>query len=122
MSRCILIYGLSMPALLQHRLLIVDDDPSIHELLQAMLVDTPWEADSASSGEAALTQMEGRGETHAYDVVLADILMPGMDGLTLLGRLRVRRLYRQAIFTCSWLWFRAHHRNWQRARRCRSRH
>jgi len=79
-----------MPAPRQHRLLIVDDDPSIHELIQAMLVGTRWEADSASNGEEALTQTEGRRQTNSYDVVLADILMPGMDGLTLLGQLRSR--------------------------------
>ena len=79
-----------MPVPLQHRLLIVDDDPSIHELIEAMLVDTRWEADSVSNGDDALTQMEGHRDFHTYDVVLADILMPGMDGLTLLGRLRSR--------------------------------
>jgi CheY-like chemotaxis protein len=79
-----------MPVPLQHRLLIVDDDPSIHELIEAMLVDTRWESDSVSNGDDALTQMEGHRDFHTYDVVLADILMPGMDGLTLLGRLRSR--------------------------------
>jgi CheY-like chemotaxis protein/anti-sigma regulatory factor (Ser/Thr protein kinase) len=78
-----------MSAPRQHRLLIVDDDPSIHELVRAMLVGTRWESDAVSNGEEALTQMEGR-ESSSYDVVLADILMPGMDGLTLLGRLRFR--------------------------------
>jgi CheY-like chemotaxis protein/anti-sigma regulatory factor (Ser/Thr protein kinase) len=74
----------------QHRLLIVDDDPSIHELLQAMFADTSWEADSVSNGEEALTQLEAHRDFHSYHLVLADILMPGMDGLTLLGRLRAR--------------------------------
>ena len=75
-----------MPAPQPHRLLIVDDDPSIHELVQAMLAGTRWESDSASSGEAALARLE----TYSYDVILADILMPGMDGLALLGQLRSR--------------------------------
>jgi len=69
-----------------HRLLIVDDDPSIHELVQAMLAGTGWESQSASSGEAALAELE----TQSYDALLADILMPGMDGLALLGQLRLR--------------------------------
>jgi DNA-binding response OmpR family regulator len=69
-----------------HRLLIVDDDPSIHELVQAMLADTGWKSDSASSGGAALDRME----SNRFDIVLADILMPGMDGLALLGQLRAR--------------------------------
>jgi CheY-like chemotaxis protein/anti-sigma regulatory factor (Ser/Thr protein kinase) len=75
-----------MPAPQPHRLLIVDDDPSIHELIQAMLAGTNWEADSVSNGEETLTRLA----THCYDLLLADILMPGMDGLTLLGQLRTR--------------------------------
>jgi DNA-binding response OmpR family regulator len=75
-----------MPSL-PHRLLIVDDDPSIHELVQAMLVGSKWEADSAASGEEGLARLE---TSSPYDVLLADILMPGMDGLALLGQLRSR--------------------------------
>jgi DNA-binding response OmpR family regulator len=75
-----------MPAPSPHRLLIVDDDPSIHELVQAMLVGHHWEADSASGGEEALARLKA----HPYEVLLVDILMPGMDGLELLGQLRAR--------------------------------
>jgi CheY-like chemotaxis protein len=75
-----------MPAPPPRRLLIVDDDPSIHELIQAMLAGQGWETESASSGEEALARLE----TNTYDVLLADILMPGMDGLELLGQLRAR--------------------------------
>lgn len=69
-----------------HRLLIVDDDPAIHELIQAMLAGTPWIADSVSSGEEALS----RCADQSYDLLLADILMPGMDGLELLAELRCK--------------------------------
>jgi DNA-binding response OmpR family regulator len=75
-----------MPPPPPRRLLIVDDDPSIHELIQAMLLDTRWESDSASSGEEALICLEAR----SYDALLADILMPGMDGLALLAKIRER--------------------------------
>ncbi len=75
-----------MPPPQSHRLLIVDDDPSIHELVQAMLAGTSWETDSASDGDEALARLQ----THSFDVLLTDILMPGMDGLTLLGQLRGR--------------------------------
>jgi CheY-like chemotaxis protein len=68
------------------RLLMVDDDPSMHDLVQAMLQGTEWEVDSAQDGEQALERVK----TGAYDLVLTDILMPGMDGLTLLSRLRER--------------------------------
>jgi CheY-like chemotaxis protein len=75
-----------MPVPPPRRLLIVDDDPSIHELILAMLVGARWEVDSASHGEEALALLQIR----PFDVVLADILMPGMDGLALLGQLRAR--------------------------------
>ncbi|HTC36154.1 MAG TPA: response regulator [Bryobacteraceae bacterium] len=75
-----------MPAQQPHRLLIVDDDPSIHELVQAMLVGAAWESDSASNGEEALARLDA----HTYDMLLVDILMPGMDGLALLGLLHNR--------------------------------
>lgn len=73
-----------MPFSKSHRLLIVDDDPSIHTLVEAMLAGTSWEADNVSTGEAALARLE----TTSYCLLLADILMPGMDGLALLGKLR----------------------------------
>jgi CheY-like chemotaxis protein/anti-sigma regulatory factor (Ser/Thr protein kinase) len=66
------------------QLLIVDDDPSMHELVNAMLARTEWGTTSALSGEEALKQLE----TQPFDLVLTDILMPGMDGLTLLTKLR----------------------------------
>jgi CheY-like chemotaxis protein len=50
-----------------------------------MLAAANWEPHSASNGEEALTCLE---TNPPYDVVLADILMPGMDGLELLGKLR----------------------------------
>lgn len=66
------------------RLLIVDDDPAIHELVGAMLAGSGWTWESAFSGEEALARLGAQ----SYDLLLADILMPGMDGLALLSRLR----------------------------------
>ena len=68
------------------RLLVVDDDSSMLELVQAMLTDSEWDVETVGDGEEALKRVEAG----AYDVVLTDILMPGMDGLTLLSRLRER--------------------------------
>jgi CheY-like chemotaxis protein/anti-sigma regulatory factor (Ser/Thr protein kinase) len=67
--------------------LIVDDDPEIHTLLAAMLKDTEWATESVHGGEEALARLEARH----YDVVLTDILMPNMDGLTLLSRIHATR-------------------------------
>lgn len=67
--------------------LIVDDDPEVHVLLRSMLKDTDWETESVPGGDEALARL---GEK-AYEIVLTDILMPGMDGLTLLSRIKAIR-------------------------------
>jgi CheY-like chemotaxis protein/anti-sigma regulatory factor (Ser/Thr protein kinase) len=67
-------------------LLLVDDDPAIHELVRAMLADEAWEVDAVGSGEDALAALDKR----RYNLVLTDIRMPGMDGLTLLKHIRER--------------------------------
>src|SRR5438876_1436300 len=64
-------------------LLIVGDDPAIHDLIRVMLRDTDWKIENAHSGEEALNRLQ----LSSYDIVLTDILMPSMDGLTLLSRI-----------------------------------
>jgi CheY-like chemotaxis protein len=73
-----------MPA---RTVLIVDDDPEVHVLLGSMLKDSGWQIESALRGEEALARLKDRD----YDIVLTDILMPEMDGLTLLPRIHAIR-------------------------------
>src|ERR1700678_865436 len=77
-------YTKAMPA---KTVLIVDDDPEVHILVESMLKDSEWIIEGTLGGELALARLEDR----AYDVVLTDILMPEMDGLTLLGRIQAIR-------------------------------
>ncbi len=79
-------------------LLVVDDDPSIHELIKAMLANQNWDLDCANDGDEALSRLT----TRAYDLVLTDILMPGMDGLTLLGQMRSRYPYTGMLVMTVW--------------------
>lgn len=66
------------------RILIVDDDPTIHQLLGATLTASDWRIDSAYDAAEAL---EMAGKTH-YDLMVTDVRMPGGDGLDLLERVR----------------------------------
>lgn len=70
-----------------HTLLVVDDDPAVHELLAAVLHQPEWHIDSAYDGLEGLARVEER----PYDLVLTDVRMPGMDGLELLRRIREMR-------------------------------
>ena len=72
--------------MLNARVLIVDDDPDIHVLLASMLAPAGCSVEAAADGEAALTKLEAA----RYDLVLTDVLMPGMDGLDLLQKIHER--------------------------------
>jgi CheY-like chemotaxis protein len=67
------------------RLLLVDDNPSIHRIAESLLAPTDVELVCAASAAEALDRI-GRGDR--FDVALVDTAMPGMDGWTLLDRLR----------------------------------
>jgi len=68
------------------RCLVVDDEPIIRKGLVRLLEGQNYETRAASSAEEAL----GMLEAEAADLVVSDIEMPGMDGVTLLGEISRR--------------------------------
>jgi DNA-binding response OmpR family regulator len=67
-----------------HRVLVVDDDPWMHRLIAAFLRDLPLEIDSASDGTIAMA----KALTSRPDLIISDVMMPGMDGWSLVRKLR----------------------------------
>ena len=66
-------------------MLIVDDDERLYELLAQYLAENGVIAKRAATGPAGLKAIEG-GES--FDAVLLDVMLPGLDGLSLLKRVR----------------------------------
>ncbi len=66
------------------RALVVDDEPALVELIQMALKYEGWQVETAGDGAAAL----GKARTFEPDVVVLDIMMPGLDGLDVLRRMR----------------------------------
>ena len=66
------------------RILIVDDDAALRDGIAETLADLGHETAQAADGPAALTRVAAGG----IDAILLDLRMPGMDGLTVLRRLR----------------------------------
>ncbi len=66
------------------RLLVVDDDPVVVDIVRQELESEGWTVRSAANGEEALDQVE----RERPDVLLLDLLMPRMDGFETLRRLR----------------------------------
>jgi DNA-binding NtrC family response regulator len=71
----------------QHRILVVDDERGIRTFCADLLQRAGYQAETAESGPAALT----RFAEQEFDVVLADINMPRMDGIELCRRMREER-------------------------------
>jgi CheY-like chemotaxis protein len=66
------------------RILVVDDSEDLRELYQLLLEEAGYAVDSAGNG------VEGfiHARAHPADLIISDVVMPGMDGLELLQKLR----------------------------------
>ena len=65
---------------------IVDDDPRLRELIRDELIDEGVEPVLCANGEELLELLDQR----QIDLILLDLMMPTMDGMTCLKRLRER--------------------------------
>ena len=71
------------------KILVVDDDPEVREILAETLVEFGYGVTQAGSGEEALPVLEARPD---IDLVITDVRMPGMSGLELVEQARARRV------------------------------
>jgi two-component system, OmpR family, response regulator len=76
------------------RLLVVDDEPSIRELLTASLRFAGFEVVPAADGAQALKL----AEQHRPDLVVLDVMLPDMDGFTVTRKLRERGSQMPVLF------------------------
>jgi excisionase family DNA binding protein len=66
------------------RVLVVDDEASIRDLLAKTLALAEYDVETAGDAPTAL----GRLRTSEYDLLITDLRMPGMDGLTLIRQVK----------------------------------
>ena len=68
------------------RVLVVDDDRRLRDMLRRALSSAGYDVDTAEDGGHALAAISGR----AFDLVVLDVLMPGVDGFGVARRMRQR--------------------------------
>lgn len=70
----------------RHRILVVDDDAAIAEMVGIVLADQGWDSVVADTGTEALLAFD----RDRPDLVLLDVMLPGLDGVEVCRRLRER--------------------------------
>jgi excisionase family DNA binding protein len=73
------------PGSVRRRVLVVDDEASIRDLLEKTLtLNNEYDVDVAPDGRSAIERMR----MYPYDLLITDLKMPGMDGLTVIREAR----------------------------------
>jgi two-component system, OmpR family, alkaline phosphatase synthesis response regulator PhoP len=67
------------------RILIVEDDPAVRDVVEHALSREGMETETASDGEKALETLHA---TRPFDLVVLDVMLPGMDGISVCQELR----------------------------------
>ena len=70
------------------KLLLVDDDAFLRDMYATKFTEAGHTVEVAKSGELAIEQLRA----NTYDVVLLDMVMPGVDGLELLNKVKDEKL------------------------------
>lgn len=76
-----------------HRVLVVDDEPRVLASMARCLRLAGFQVESAASGKAALALCE----EHSFDIVVLDFIMPEIDGVVLLARIRKMQPLTRAV-------------------------
>src|SRR5262245_11288208 len=67
-------------------ILLIDDDTSLCSLMREFFVENGFQIDAVHQGDRGLS----RALEHSYDLVILDVMLPGIDGFEVLKQLRWR--------------------------------
>ncbi|MBU2644579.1 response regulator transcription factor [bacterium] len=82
---------------MSRKILVVEDNKELAQLLNIHLLDLSFEVDLAVDGEVAIAQLKSRD----YDLIILDLMLPGIDGLEICRRVRVQKTYTPIIMLTS---------------------
>ncbi|MEJ2183839.1 MAG: response regulator transcription factor [Nitrospirota bacterium] len=82
---------------MQKRILIIEDNKDLAHLLEIHLKDLHYDVDLAGDGIAGLAKAEGA----RYDLIILDLMLPGLDGMEICRRLRGKASYTPILMLTS---------------------
>ncbi|MBX7139221.1 MAG: response regulator [Oligoflexia bacterium] len=74
---------------MKKKALVVDDDPNIRNIVQAVLEGEGWEVDFAEDGQQGVDKLDSQPRPVEYAIIILDVVMPGMNGLDVMTRIRL---------------------------------
>jgi len=77
------------------RLLVIEDDEDIAEILRVNLQDEGFSVTRAADGKSGLDRVEGE----SFDLIVLDLMLPGVDGLEICRRIRMQPAYTPLVIT-----------------------
>jgi putative nucleotidyltransferase with HDIG domain len=78
------LWGRKYRAILREQILVIDDEASVRGVMTALLEHSGYEVTTANDAEEALDHLQ---QNPCCDLVLSDVMMPGVDGFDLLDRI-----------------------------------
>jgi DNA-binding response OmpR family regulator len=82
---------------MSRKILVVEDNKDLARLLELHLRDLTYDVDLAFDGDAGWTQIT----SHSYDLIILDLMLPGIDGLEICRRLRSQPAYTPILMLTS---------------------
>jgi CheY-like chemotaxis protein len=71
------------------KILCIDDDPMIRSLVKDMLTPAGYDVTTVEDGQQGVELLEKDNQAQEFSLVLLDVIMPGMNGLDVLTRLKL---------------------------------
>ena len=82
---------------MSRKILVVEDNKDLARLLELHLRDLSYDVDLAFDGDAGWSQITSQ----SYDLIILDLMLPGIDGLEICRRLRSRTVYTPILMLTS---------------------
>lgn len=88
----------SVPPSTRRRILLVDDEETVRRVTGRLLDKLGYDVTPAKSAEAALSILADDDEDSTFDLVLTDVVMPGMSGIEMVAELRRDHADQRVLF------------------------
>jgi len=82
---------------MSRKILVIEDNEELANILSIHLVDLSYEVELAFDGDSGLA----KAEAAAYDLIILDLMLPGLDGLEICRRLRSKGTYTPILMLTS---------------------